>query len=214
MAITLVNEQIEAYAAAHTTTMPELLLELAAEAKKEFGPLAGMLSGQVVGTFLQSMVRAVGARNVLEIGMFAGLSALMMAEALPEDGKLVTCDVDPKAIAFAKGYFARSPLGARIQVREGPALETIKALSGPLDFVFIDADKGNYINYYEAVLPLMSERGAIVADNVLWSGNVLDAKQPDDHAIVAFNAHVQNDARVQNVLMSVRDGLMLVTKAG
>jgi caffeoyl-CoA O-methyltransferase len=159
------------------------------------------------------MVRATEARRVLEIGMFAGLSALMMAEALPEDGTLVTCDVDPKAIAFAKSYFARSPQGSKIEVREGHALETIKALDGPLDFVFIDADKSNYINYYEAVLPLLSPRGAIVADNVLWSGRVLEAKEKDDHAIVAFNARVQADERVRNVLLSVRDGLMLITKA-
>jgi caffeoyl-CoA O-methyltransferase len=213
MPITLVNEDIEAYAAAHTTPMPELLRELEARAKEEFGPLAGMLSGQVVGAFLQSLIHATGARTVLEIGMFAGLSALVMAEALPDDGRIITCDVDPKAIAFARSYFARSPHGHKIEVREGPALDTIATLSDPLDLVFIDADKGNYINYYEAVLPLLSPRGAIVADNVLWSGRVLEAKEADDHAIVAFNARVQNDDRVRNALLTVRDGLMLITKA-
>jgi caffeoyl-CoA O-methyltransferase len=189
------------------------MIELEPEAKEHFGASAGMLSRHEVGGVLQALIRISGARNVLEIGMFAGLSALMMAEALPDDGRLTTCDVDPKAIAFARKYFARSPHSEKIDVREGPALDTIATLSGTLDFVFIDADKSNYINYYEAVLPLLGERGIIIADNVLWSGRVLDPKEKDDHAIVAFNAHVLADARVRSTLLTVRDGLLLITKA-
>jgi caffeoyl-CoA O-methyltransferase len=172
-----------------------------------------MLSGQSVGMLLQTLVFATGARRVLEIGMFAGMSAQYIAAALPEDGTLITCDVDPKAIALAREFFARSPDGKKIEVREGPALDTIKTLKGPLDLVFIDADKGNYTNYYEAVVPLMAPRGLIAVDNVLWSGNVLDPKTDDDRAIVAFNAHVRNDPRVACVLLPVRDGVMLVRKA-
>lgn len=212
MARTITDPDIEAYAARHTTAVPALLDELEMRTEREFGALARMLSGQSVGMLLQTLVFATGARRVLEIGMFAGYSAQMMAAALPDDGKLITCDIDPKAVALAKEFFARSPDGRKIEVREGPALETMAALEGPLDLVFIDADKGNYLNYYEAALPLLSPRGIIAVDNVLWSGNVLEPKEPDDHAIVAFNAHVAADARVAHVLLTVRDGVMLIRR--
>ncbi len=211
----IVSEQIESYAAAHTTALPPLLEELIEETKREMGPLAGMLSGQLEGTLLQILVASLGAKRVLEIGMFTGFSALMMAAALPDDGQLITCDVNPKAIAFAKRYFARSPHGKKIEVREGPALDTLKTLRGPFDFVFIDADKTNYANYYEAALPLLAPNGVIAVDNVLWSGRVLDPKAADENgnAIVEFNRRVQQDARVTNVILTVRDGVMLVRKA-
>jgi len=178
------------------------------------GALSGMLSGQLEGTLLQMLVASLGAKRVLEIGMFTGFSALMMAAALPDDGTLITCDVSPQAIAFAKRYFARSPHGKKIEVREGPALETLQTLRGPFDFVFIDADKLNYVNYYEAALALLAPNGVIAVDNVLWSGNVLDPKADDENAqaIVAFNRRVQEDARVTNVILTVRDGVTLIRK--
>ena len=213
MPIDITPPDIEAYAAAHTSPVPDLLLELEQRTKDEFGVLAGMLSGQTVGHLLQMLVFATGARRVLEIGMFAGYSAQMMAAALPADGKLITCDIDPRAIALAKEFFARGPYGHKIEVREGPALDTLKALEPGFDLVFIDADKRNYINYYEAALPLLSPRGIIAVDNVLWSGNVLDPKQPDDHAIVAFNDHVRADTRATCVLLPVRDGVTLIRHA-
>jgi caffeoyl-CoA O-methyltransferase len=216
MSRTIIDPDIEAYAARHTTPVPALLIELEARTEQEFGVLARMLSGQSVGMLLQTLVFATGARRVLEIGMFAGYSAQMMAAALPDDGQLITCDINPKAIALAEEFFARSPHGKKIEVHEGPALETMKALEAaqeaPFDLVFIDADKGNYLNYYEAALRLLSPRGIIAVDNVLWSGNVLEPKEPDDHAIVAFNAHVAADARVAHVLLTVRDGVMLVRR--
>jgi caffeoyl-CoA O-methyltransferase len=144
--------------------------------------------------------------------MFTGCSALMMAEGLADDGRLITCEVDPKAEAIARRYFAESPNGNKITIRMGPALETIKTLTGPLDLVFIDADKPNYSNYYEACLPLVKPGGLIVADNVLWSGKVLDPQHADDHAIVAFDRLVQNDPRVENVCLTIRDGMMLAWK--
>ena len=153
-----------------------------------------------------------GARRILEIGMFAGFSAQMMAAALPDDGRLITCDIDPKAIALAKKYFARSPHGHKIEVREGPALDTIRTLEGPFDLVFIDADKGNYTNYYEAVLPLLAPNGVIAVDNVLWSGRVLDPREKDDQAIVAFNERVRADERVTAVMVPIRDGLTLIRR--
>ena len=215
MALTLVPDEIDAYAAAHTTPLPPLITELIATTEKETGALAGMLSGQLVGTLLQTLIFATGAKRVLEIGMFTGFSAQMMAAALPAGGKLITCDINAKTIAIAKSFFERSPDGHKIEVCEGPALETIASLAGTqFDFVFIDANKGDYINYYEAALPLLAPRGIIAVDNVLWSGKVLDPEQPDDHAIVAFNKHVQNDARVTNVILTIRDGVMLIRRRG
>ena len=141
-----------------------------------------------------------------------GQTFRMMAEALPDDGHLITCEIDPKAEAIARRYFAESPHGDKITIRMGPALDTTKTLAGPLDLVFIDADKVNYSDYYEACLPLLKSGGLVVADNVLWSGKVVDPKDADDHAIVAFNRLVQSDPRVKNVCLTVRDGMMLAWK--
>jgi len=124
----------------------------------------------------------------------------------------VTCDVNPKAEEVARRYFARSSHGRKITIRMGPALDTIATLSPPFDFVFLDADKENYPRYYEAVLPLLASGGLLVADNVLWSGRVLDPKEPSDLAIAAFNARVTGDSRVEKVLLTVRDGILLVRK--
>jgi len=212
--LNIVPERIEEYAAAHTTPLPPLLEELIAETKREMGALAGMLSGQLEGTLLQMLVASLGAKRVLEIGMFTGFSALMMAAALPDDGELITCDINARTIAFGKRYFERSPHGHKITVLEGGALENMKRLEGPFDFVFIDADKPNYGSYYEAALALLAPNGVIAVDNVLWSGNVLDPKADDENAqaIVAFNRRVQEDARVTNVILTVRDGVTLIRK--
>jgi caffeoyl-CoA O-methyltransferase len=157
-----------------------------------------------------------GASRILEIGCFTGYSALSMAAALPPDGTITTCELDPERAAMARRHFAASPWADQIRLLEGPALESIAGLKGPFDLVFIDADKVNYSNYYEAVLPLLAERGVIVADNVLWSGRVLDdADQSDDtRAIRAFNDMVANDPRVTAVMATVRDGVLLIRRAG
>ena len=208
--LTLVPEEIEHYVAAHSAPLPPLLDELMSLTREKLGERSRMLSGQPEGLLLQTLAASMGARRVLEIGTFTGFSALMMAEALPEDGRLITCDLEPDAIAIAKSFFARSPHGRKIELREGPALETIATLDGPFDLVFIDADKTNYTNYYEATLPLLSPGGVIAVDNVLWSGRVLDPKGDDDKAIVAFNQHVAADERVSQVILTVRDGVMLI----
>jgi caffeoyl-CoA O-methyltransferase len=206
-----INEAVEQFAHDHTEPESDLFLRLRDETYRDMN-CPQMQVGRIEGRFLKMLVRLTGARRVLEIGMFTGYSALMMAEGLPEDGKIITCDVDPKAEAIASRYFAESPYGHKIEIRMGPALDTVKTLSGPLDMVFIDADKGNYSNYYEAVLPLVKAGGLIVADNVLWSGRVLHPESPDDHAIVAFDNLVQSDPRVENVCLTVRDGMMLAWK--
>ena len=211
--LTLVPEEIERYAMAHTTPLPPLLEELIAVTQERFGGQARMLSGQLEGTLLQVLIASMGARRVIEIGTFTGFAAQMMAAALPDDGELITCDVDPKAIEVARSYFSRSPHGHKISLREGPALETMRTLEPGFDLAFIDADKENYINYYEQALPLLAPDGLIAVDNVLWSGRVLDPEDDNDRAIVAFNEHVAGDERVTQVILTIRDGVMLVRKS-
>jgi len=210
--LTLVPEDVERYAMAHTTPLPALLEELIAVTQERFGQQARMLSGQLEGTLLQMLIGALLARRVLEIGTFTGFASQMMAAALPEDGELITCDVDPKAIEVARSFFERSPHGRKISLREGPALETMRTLEPGYDLVFIDADKENYVNYYEVALRLLATNGLIAVDNVLWSGRVLDPKSDQDRAIVAFNEQVARDERVTQVVLTVRDGLMLIRR--
>jgi caffeoyl-CoA O-methyltransferase len=206
-----IDQAIEQYAHDHTKPESELFRRLREETFREM-QYPQMQVGRLEGQFLKLLVRLTGARRVLEIGMFTGYSALMMAEGLPDDGQLITCDVNPQAEAIARRYFAESNHGHKIEIRMGPALETIKSLTEPLDFVFIDADKTNYLNYYEAVMPLVRAGGLIVADNVLWSGRVLNPEDADTRAIVAFDERVQQDPRVENVCLTVRDGMMLAWK--
>lgn len=211
--IPIVPPTIDAYCLRHTSAPDPLLDELAAYTHAHC-KLPQMLTGPVEGTFLRMLVQIGGARRVLEIGTFTGYSALSMAAGLPADGELITCDIDQDTNAIAKSFWARSPHGTKIKPMLGPALETIGALPQEMrfDFVFIDADKENYENYYEAVLPKLKSGGILAADNTLWSGKVLDPKEKSDHAIVAFNQHVARDPRVDHVLLSVRDGVMLVRK--
>ena len=206
-----IEATVEQFAHDHTTPEPGLYARLREETYRTM-TRPQMQVGLIEGRFLKMLVRLISARNVLEIGMFTGYSTLMMAEALPDDGRLITCEIDPRAEAIARKYFAESPHEHKITIRMGPALETIKTLSGPLDLVFIDADKPNYSNYYEACFPLVKPGGLIVGDNVLWSGKVVDPKDDETRAIVAFNELVQSDPRVENVCLTVRDGMMLAWK--
>jgi caffeoyl-CoA O-methyltransferase len=210
--LTLVPEEIEAYAQNHSTEVPPLLAELAQATHEKFGGLAAMLSGQVEGLLLQTLAASIGAKRALEVGTFTGFSALMVAAALPDDGEIVTLEISAEHAAFARSFFERSPDGHKVRLIEGPALDSLRTLEGPFDLVFIDADKAGYVDYYEAALPMLSERGVIAVDNVLWSGNVLDPKEDNGRAIVAFNDHVAQDERVTNVLLTVRDGIMLIRR--
>jgi caffeoyl-CoA O-methyltransferase len=209
----VVNEDIEAYAAAHTSPETPLLAEVATTTRAT-QESHGMMVGLLEGRFLETLVWLSGARRILEIGCFTGYSALSMAAALPPGGTITTCEVDPERAALARRHFAASPWADRIDLIEGPALESLTLLMGPYDLVFIDADKVNYSRYYEVVLPLLSDRGLIVADNVLWSGRVLDeSDQSDDtRAIRAFNDMVVNDPRVTCVMATVRDGVLLIRR--
>jgi caffeoyl-CoA O-methyltransferase len=144
--------------------------------------------------------------------MFTGYSALMMAAALPDEGRLITCDVDPQAEAMARKYFARSPHGEKIEIRMGPALETLPKIEGPLDLAFIDADKTGYAAYYEILVEKMLPGGLLVLDNMLWSGEVLDPGDDDARALAEMARRVNDDPRVENVLLTVRDGMMLARR--
>lgn len=210
----LIGPDLAAYVDAHTTAESPLFARLRAETQADL-KMPQMQVGHVEGALLRILVAATRARSVLEIGTYSGYSGLAMASALPDDGVLVTCDIDPVATAVARRYFAESGLGHKIDLRLAPALDTIAALAQEgrrFDLVFIDADKHNYINYWDAVFPLVPVGGLILADNTLWSGKVVDPREDSDRAIVAFNAHVAADPRVEHVLLSVRDGVMLARK--
>ena len=209
----IVPAEIEDYARAHTSPLPPLLEELVRETGEKLGGRAMMLSGQLEGVFLQTLVAAKGAKRVLEVGTFTGFSGLMMAAALPPDGELITLELSDEHADFAQSFFDRSEHGRKIKLLRGPALDSLKTLSGPFDFAFIDADKENYANYYEAALPLLADDGLIAVDNVLWSGSVVDPKEDQGRAIAAFNDHVANDPRVTQVIVSIRDGVTLIRKA-
>ena len=210
--IDLVPPEIARYAEEHTTPDGELFERLAGETRaKTSAPQ--MMVGRIEGQVLATLVRLLGAKRILELGTFTGYSSISMASALPPDGRVITCDVDPEATAIARRYMDESGHGDKIEIKLGPALETIETLDGPFDLVFIDADKPNYRNYYEAALPLLADRGLLIADNVLWSGQVVEEDGDEStKAIKAFNEHVRADPRVVSVMLTVRDGMTLVQK--
>jgi len=212
--LTFLPADLDAYVEAHAPEESELLAELRVRTRAELR-WANMQVGRVEGALLRLLVGLSRAKNVLELGTFSGYSALCMAEGLPDGGKLVTCDIDPIATAMAQSVWAKSPHGSKIDLRLGPALDTIATLRAEgrnFDLVFIDADKVNYERYYDAVWDLLPQGGLVVADNTLWSGRVVSPQDDDDRAIARFNARVHEDARVDHVLLSVRDGIMLARK--
>ena len=162
----IVDERVEEYAVEHTTVLHDLFERLEAETREKT-TAPQMMVGRLEGGFLATLVRVSGAKRILELGTFTGYSSISMASALPDDGRIITCDVDPDATAIARRYMDESGHGDKIEIRLGPALETIEALDRPFDLVFIDADKPNYENYYEAVLPKLADNGLVIADNVL-----------------------------------------------
>ncbi len=206
------SEALDAYVDAHATPLEALLQE---NHEATYASLSSpqMIAGPVLGRLLRFLVSMAAPRLVLEIGTFTGYSALAMAGGLPPEGRIVTCELSPERAAFAQGYFDRSPWGDRIDVRVGPALDTVNGLDGPFDFVFIDADKEGYTDYYEAVVPKLSPRGVIAVDNTLSSGDVVDPVDERDRVMADFNDHVQADERTENVLLSVRDGVTVIRLA-
>ena len=209
----LVAPEIEAYAQAHSMAESPVCRALREETERTMD-YALMLVGPLEGAFLKMMAQLVGATRVLEIGMFTGYSALSFAEALPDHGTVVTCEIDEASAAVGRRFFARSPHGSKIDIKMGPALDTLRQLAGPFDVVFIDADKTNYLNYYRRALELVSPTGVILIDNVLWDGEVLTQPPPDERtaAIQELNRVVASDPRVSAVLVTIRDGVLVVRK--
>ncbi|TSC58937.1 MAG: O-methyltransferase [Parcubacteria group bacterium Greene0416_79] len=209
----IVSIPYEEYSAAHSLRESLLLRELAEDTKRETGEDAIMQVGHLEGAFLKLLVRISKARRVLELGTFTGYSALAMAEALPDGGELITLDIDKAYTDAAQKFWAKSPHGKKITLMLGPALKTIPALTGPLDMVFIDADKENYLNYWNMCLPKVRQGGLLVVDNVLWSlGNVLHPQDATEKAIAAFNEAVRTDRRVEAVILTIRDGVTVALK--
>ena len=206
-----IDEKIENYAFDHTRDEGDLLRRLVEETYSDL-EIPQMLCGRIEGRLLKLLAQLLQARRIVEIGTFSGYSALSMAEALPDDGELFTCEMDPEAIAVAKKYFAASEHGKKITLLEGPALESLKSVDGVFDMAFIDADKENYLNYYNAVLPVIRPGGLIAVDNVLWGGRVLAPQDASDHAIHNFNEAVIGDDRVEPVMLTVRDGIYCLRK--
>ncbi|PIQ96397.1 MAG: methyltransferase [Nitrospinae bacterium CG11_big_fil_rev_8_21_14_0_20_56_8] len=206
-----IDEKIEDYAWEHTRFEGDLLQRLEEETYASL-EIPHMCTGRIEGQLLRFLAALTGARRVVEVGTFSGYASLSMAEVLPDDGELYTCDIDPPAIVFAKRYFAESPHGRKIRLLEGPALDSLKTLQGPIDMSFIDADKLNYRNYYEALLPITRSGGLIAVDNVLWSGRVLEPKDATDRAIHQFNEAVIRDDRVEAIMLPIRDGVSLLRK--
>ena len=209
--IDIADPRIEAYAVGHTTPEPPWFAELAAETRSST-EAPNMMVGTLEGRFLAALVAMHQPQVILEIGTFTGYSALSMAETLPPGGRIITCDISKEHLAIARRRIAASPYADSIEIRQGPALETVESLPGPFDLVFIDADKPGYQAYYEATLPKLSPRGVIVVDNVLWSGRPLDPEQVDTStaAIREFNDRVVADERVEVVMLTVRDGVSLI----
>jgi caffeoyl-CoA O-methyltransferase len=209
----LLTADIEAYAQAHSMPESDLCRALREETQRSM-QCPQMVVGPLEGAFLKMMTQLVQATSVLEIGMFTGYSALCFAEALPANGTVLTCEIDEKPAALARQYFARSSVGKKIEIRMGPALDTMRRLTAPFDLIFIDADKINYVNYYRRSLDLLSPQGVMLIDNVLWDGDVLKQPPPDEKtaAIQELNRVVAADPLVTAVLVTIRDGVLVVRK--
>ncbi len=212
--ITRLDEALLAYMDAHSS-IPDAVQQDLIAVTETFGDLGRMQIGAVQGSFMTMLVRLLRPQLAVEVGTFTGYSALAIAKGLPTSGRLLCCDVSEEWTAIARSYWERAGVADRIDLRIAPALETLRSLpAGPtVGFAFIDADKANYIGYYEELLPRLSPQGIILVDNVLWGGGVANPDQDDDttEALRAFNAHVADDSRSQVAMLPVGDGLTVIT---
>jgi caffeoyl-CoA O-methyltransferase len=209
------TEEAHAYLVTHGTPPDEVQRALIEETSK-LGGIANMQVAPEQGTFLTMFTRMIGAKRAVEVGTFTGYSSLCIARGLPADGHLLCCDVSEEWTSIARKYWQKAGVEDRIELRIAPGVETLESLpaDASIDFAFIDADKPNYRNYYEALLPRMRQNGVIGVDNVLWSGAVLDDNADDANtkAIKAFNDFVASDDRVDVVMLPLADGLTLARK--
>lgn len=206
-----ISEELDNYVIEHTQSEPELLQQLNRETQaKVLQPR--MLSGHYQGRVLSMISKLVSPKTILEIGTYTGYSALCMMEGIQEDGKLHTIDHNEELFSLQRNYFDKSGFGEQIIQHTGEALEIIPTMEGPFDLVFIDADKENYCNYFELILPKMKTGGVILSDNVLWSGKVLEKPKRDDidtRALIAYNKLLNTHPKVESVLLPIRDGLTI-----
>ncbi len=209
----LINHKAENYAKLNTSPLDDVLNEIEAFTLTNH-PHAQMLSGHVQGKVLEMFSKMIGPKRILEIGTFTGFSALCLAKGLQTDGKLHTLELRKDDAETAANYFKKAGMDNKIELHVGDALEIIPTLNEAWDLVFIDADKVNYINYYELTLPSVKKGGWLLADNVLFHGEVLEenVQGKNAKAIQAFNEHVKNDDRVQQAMLTIRDGLLLIQK--
>ncbi len=204
------------YLVAHGTPPDEIQRELIESTRREVGDLSIMQIAPEQGAFMTLLARAIGARSAVEVGTFTGYSALCLARGLPDDGRLVCCDTSEEWTAIGRPFWERAGVADRIDLRIGPAIDTLRALppDETLDLAFIDADKGGYVDYYEEILARLRPGGLVLADNVLWMWRVTDPEIQDEQtqAIRKFNDHVAADARVDKVMLPVSDGLTIARK--
>ncbi len=206
---------VHEYLVAHGTPPDAIAAELI-EATRKLGGVSIMQVAPEQGAFMTLFTRAIGARRAIEIGTFTGLSALSIARGLPDDGRLICCDVSDEWARVGQPFWEKAGVADRIELRIAPAIETLRALTPEpsVGLAFIDADKTGYVDYYEALLPRMRAGGVILVDNVLWSGKVADPTADDDQtgAIRRFNDHVAADERVEKVMLPIADGLTFVRR--
>jgi len=212
MALSFVSTEIENYASQYSTPNSDVLEELTRKTHLT-QTLPQMLSGQMQGNFLSMVSGMLQPKLILEIGTFTGYSAICMAEGLAKNGVLHTIDIDEELKEMAESYFEKSNNSSRIKMHIGQAENVIKEIPGPYDLVFIDADKENYSLYFDLVIDQVPKGGIIIADNVLWSGKVLEASHDKEtEGLQAYNQKIQADVRVKNLLLPFRDGLMIAQK--
>ena len=207
-------KEIDAYSVAHTTSETEVLNDLNRQTNIQILQ-PRMLSGHLQGRVLSMLSHMIQPTNILEIGTYTGYSAICLAESLKSDGKVVTIDRNAELEDFARSYFEKANVSDKIDFRIGNAIDIIPSLKETFDLVFIDADKKNYSNYFDLVIDKLPKGAYIIADNVLWSGKVVQkVEEPDveTKAIVEYNEKIHNDSRVENILFPIRDGLMIARK--
>lgn len=210
-AVPITDPKIDQYSEEHTTPESKDIQNLIISSDKELEYI-DMLSGRVVGQLLKMLIKISRAKRILEIGTFTGYSAIMMAEALPNNGEVVTLEMNLRYQKLAQKHFDESKVGSKIKMIKGNAQQTILDLEGEFDLVYLDGDKLRYQFYFEEVLPKLKSGGLIIADNVLWDGTVLNPEDDKAKAIADFNKKVAEDNRVEQVLLPVRDGVNVIRK--
>ncbi|UNO42274.1 class I SAM-dependent methyltransferase [Streptomyces sp. MST-110588] len=214
---TPITPELYDYMLAHNAPLDAVQSELVEVTHRRFPDAAGMQSAQEQAPLLAFLVRLVGARHVVEVGTFTGFSALAMAQALPADGKLIACDVSEEWTAYGREAWEKAGVADRIDLRIAPALDTLRAMPATphIDLAYLDADKSNYVAYWEELVPRVRAGGLIVADNVFFHGQVVDPSATGSaEAIRTFNDHVMADERVEAVMLTVADGLTVARRRG